>query len=263
MTETVPASEPPPIVVAGVTKRWPERRRWFFLRRRAEAEKAAVLDAVDLVVRRGEIFALLGENGAGKTTLLKIVAGLARADAGSVSLFGYGEPGSSPELRRRVSYGGGERGFYYRLTARENLDFFARLEGLGSGERRAQVERSLEIVDLARAAGKRFADLSTGMRQRLSIARTLIGDPDVLLLDEPTRALDPLHAGELRAFVRETLVRGLGKTVIVATNLLDEAFELADRGAVLRAARLHEFDVGAGRDALPPPAILFGAPSRA
>jgi len=244
-------------VVLGVSKRWPERRRWF--RRVKAAGKPPVLDRVDLTLARGEIFALLGENGAGKTTLLKIVAGLARADAGSITLFGSGEPGASPELRRRVSYGGGERGFYYRLTARENLDFFARLEGLAARTRRDRVDASLDIVDLGYAACKRFADLSTGMRQRLSIARTLLGDPDVLLLDEPTRALDPLHASELRGFVRGTLARRLGKTILVATNLLDEAFELADRGAVLRDAHLHDLDIGAGRSALPPASELFGS----
>ncbi len=259
--EVVIAAEPT-ILVEGVSKRWPERARW--LRRSRQTQQPKVLDNVDLVVRRGEILCVLGENGAGKTTLLKIVGGLARADAGKVTLVGFGEPGSSPDIRRRISYGGGgERGFYYRLTARENMQLFATLDGLVGPRLRERIAAAIELVDLQAHLDKRFGDLSTGMRQRLSIARALLGEPDVLLLDEPTRALDPLHAAALQSLIRDTLARRYQKTVLVATNLIDEAHQLAGRVAVLRGAHLHELDMTAGRSALASVAEMFGVQSDA
>jgi ABC-2 type transport system ATP-binding protein len=131
-----------------------------------------------------------------------------------------------------------ERAFYFRLTARENLEYFGALAGLRSRELGPRTREMLELVDLAGDADVRFDNFSSGMRQRLAVARSLLGDPEVVLLDEPTRAVDPIHAQAIRTFVRDELVGRRGKTVILATNLLDEAWELCDRIAVLRSGAI-------------------------
>ncbi len=245
--------------IVGVTKRWPERV-WFPHRTTAAP---SVLSNVAFGVSRGETVVVLGENGAGKTTLLKIIAGLARPDAGHVRILGYDGIASSAALRRRVAYAGGERGFYFRLTVRENLAFFSALDGLRSRERADRIVDVARAVDIESDLDRRFADLSSGIRQRLSIARALIADPDVLLLDEPTRALDPPHASKLRLFVRETLAGRRGKSIIVATNLIDEALELGDRIAVLRARKLEFVDLPSRQVGEFEIRALFGMPTRA
>jgi ABC-2 type transport system ATP-binding protein len=220
--------------VAGVDKHWP-RRTWWGKRR---PDGPAILKDLSLCVRRGEILAVLGENGAGKSTLLRIVAGLARPDRGTVRLFGGDAGSQSTERCQRVAYAGGERGFYYRLTVRENLQFFGALDGIEAVSLRRRIDEVARVVDLASSLERRFATLSSGLRQRVALARALLGDPELLLLDEPTHALDPPHAAAVRRFVRETLAGPLGKTLIVATNQIDEALEVGDRLAVLREGRL-------------------------
>ncbi len=226
------------IEVTGIRKRWPQRGSFFG----RKAPGAEVLVDVTFDVRPGEIVVVLGENGAGKTTLLKIVGGLARPDAGDVRILGYDALAPSTVLRERVAYAGGERGFYFRLTVRENLAFFCALGGLRSRLRAERIVRVARMVDIERELDKRFADLSSGLRQRLAIARALLSDPEILLLDEPTRALDPPHALDMRRFIRE-FARQCGKTIIVATNLIDEAIELGDRIAVLRRSALDFVDL--------------------
>ena len=247
------------VTVRDVRKRW--IRRSLF--RRDAAPPADVFSNVTFAVAAGEIVAVLGENGSGKTTLLKIIAGLARPDAGDVRLLGENGIDPPPSLRRRVAYSGGERGFYFRLTARENLAFYGALDGLSPRKRAERIASVASIVDIEGDLDRRFADLSSGTRQRLAIGRALIADPEVLLLDEPTRALDPRHASELRTFVRDVLSRRLGKTIIVATNLIEEALELGDRIALLRS-NLLEF-VATSSDGSRERAIrdLFGAAPRA
>jgi ABC-2 type transport system ATP-binding protein len=235
---TVRAGGAPVIEIAGVRKRWPRRTFWPL----SNAVAPDFLSNVTFTIGRGEIVVILGENGAGKTTLLKIIAGLARPDAGTVRVLGQDAIIPSPTLRRRVAYAGGERGFYFRLTVRENLRFFGALDDPRAPRQAARIVEVTQTVDLERDLDRRFADLSSGQRQRLAFARALIADPDILLLDEPTRALDPPHASSLRHFIRKTLAMS-GKTIIVATNLIDEALELGDRIAVLRAQTLEFVDL--------------------
>jgi ABC-2 type transport system ATP-binding protein len=249
----------PIIEVAEVSKRWPQRS-WF---PRAKLPAPDVLANVSFAVDRGEIVVVLGENGAGKTTLLKIVAGLARPDAGEVRVLGCDGSAPSAALRRRVAYAGGERGFYFRLTVRENLSFFGALDGLRARERNARILEVARTVDIESALDRRFADLSSGLRQRLAVASALIADPEILLLDEPTRALDPPHASDLRRFIRETLAARCAKTIIIATNLIDEAIELGDRIAVLRAKTLEFVDLPSRRFDEREIRALFGMTDRA
>jgi ABC-2 type transport system ATP-binding protein len=131
-----------------------------------------------------------------------------------------------------------ERSFYWRLTARENLEFFARLHGLSDPLRRRRVDELLERVELSRDADRRFGDFSSGMRQRLAIARALLADPPVILMDEPTRSLDPVHAAHLRDWIKQQLHRREHKTILVATHNLREAEALCDRVAIIAAGEL-------------------------
>jgi ABC-2 type transport system ATP-binding protein len=234
----------PIVTVTGVRKSWPTaswRQPNWASRHKLVARD--VLSDITFTVGRGEIVVVLGENGAGKTTLLKIVGGLARPDAGEVRILDCNAGAPTPLLRRSVAYAGGERGFYFRLTVRENLAFFGALDGLPARVRAARIAEIARTVDIEPALDVRYAELSSGQRQRLTVARALISDPDVLLLDEPTRALDPPHASDVRRFVRETLAKRYGKTVIVATNAIEEALELGDRIGVLRATKLEFVDL--------------------
>jgi ABC-type multidrug transport system ATPase subunit len=225
------------------------------------APAVEVLRDVSFSVAQGEIAALLGENGSGKTTLLKIVGGLALPDAGAVDIGSRHERGRAP--RTRVVYEGGDRGFYPRLTVHQNLALYGRLAGFAGDDLRKRIMTVAEIVNVQSQLKRRFADLSTGYKQRAALARALLSDPDILLLDEPTRALDPVSAASIRSFIRINLVNEAKKTVLLATNTLDEAFELGDRILVLRDKKLSEPDVSWQRGGYQLRAAdLFGEPRR-
>lgn len=224
------------ITVTGVGKALPATHGYVaWLKHRGAPPRRPILSDITFSVQRGELFGLLGANGAGKSTLMRMLAGLIRPDAGEIAI-----DGCAKSARRRTIglCTGEERSFYYRLSARSNLAYFGALAGIGRRELPDRIASVARSVDLHRDLDRRFDGFSAGMRQRLSFARALLADPDVLLLDEPTRAVDPTHAHELRRFMRDELVSKLGKTVILATNLLDEAWELCDRVAVLRAGRI-------------------------
>ncbi len=210
---------------------WPRVRRGRSIR---------ALDRVTLQVERGEVFGLVGPNGAGKTTLLKVLATLLAPSEGRAWVAGA-EVGRNPGLvRRAVGLAAGEeRSFYWRLSGRENLEFFAGLVGLAGAPARRRVAGVLGLVDLLPMAEEPVARYSTGMRQRLAIARALVGDPPVLLLDEPTRSLDPVAADSVRALIRR-LARDEGKTVMLATHNLDEAQAVCHRAAVLVRGTVRE-----------------------
>lgn len=210
-----------------------------WLKSRGRPPRRTVLTDVGFEVRRGELFGLLGANGAGKSTVLRMLAGLVLPDTGRIVVDGIDALTDPVRMRRHIGLcTGEERSFYYRLTARSNLAYFGALAGLHRNELNARIEDVARTVDLSADLDRRFDQFSAGMKQRLSFARALLADPDVLLLDEPTRAVDPVHAHELRRFMREDLVNEQGKTVVLATNLLDEAWEVCDRIAVLRAGRI-------------------------
>jgi ABC-2 type transport system ATP-binding protein len=210
-----------------------------WLKYRGHPPRRTVLTDIGFTVARGELFGLLGANGAGKSTVLRMLAGLVMPDDGAIVIDGVDALAQPLRMRRHIGLcTGEERSFFYRLSARSNLEYFGTLAGLKRGELQERIEVVARSVDLHGELDRRFDQFSSGMRQRLSFARALLADPEVLLLDEPTRAVDPVHAHELRRFVRDELVGRLGKTVILATNLLDEAWELCDRVAVLRAGRI-------------------------
>jgi ABC-2 type transport system ATP-binding protein len=198
-----------------------------------------VLFDVNLTVARGELFGLLGPNGAGKSTLLKLLSTLTVPDRGRMTIDGIDVEREPLKAKRRIGMcTSDERSFYFRLTARQNMEFFGALMGLGGAVLKKRIEECAELVDLHESLDQRFGGYSSGMRVRLAVARALLADPAILFLDEPTRAVDPVHAEDLRGLIRRNLVDGAGKTVVLATNLLDEAWDLCDRVAVVNRGRI-------------------------
>ncbi len=193
-----------------------------------------VLQGVEIQVERGEIFALLGSNGAGKTTMIKILATLLPADGGTAVVNGYSTATQPNEVRRSISLTGQFTAVDDVLSGRENLEMMAKLRHLEQPTRKA--EEMLERFGLAEAAARRAGTYSGGMRRRLDLAMSLLGNPPLLFLDEPTTGLDP----EARLMVWETvreLAKG-GTTVFLTTQYLEEAEQLASRIAILHEGRI-------------------------
>lgn len=212
-----------------------------WLRYVGRVPRRQALRDITLDVRAGELLALLGPNGAGKTTLLKLLATLSIPDTGSIRINGIDAAQHQLEVRAMIGLcPSEERSFYYRLTARQNLEFFGALAGLRRTTLRRRIQEATQSVNLDGVLDRRYDSFSSGVRQRLALARALLADPVILLLDEPTRAVDPLQALSIRKFIQEELVKRQGKTVILATNLLEEAWQLADRIAVI-----HDGSIGA------------------
>ncbi len=193
-----------------------------------------VLREVDLDVARGSIFALLGSNGAGKTTIVKILSTLLRADGGTATVDGFDVARQPADVRQSISLTGQFAAVDEILTGRENLVLVARLRHLKDAGRIA--DDLLAQFHLTDAADRRVATYSGGMRRRLDIAMSLIGDPPVIFLDEPTTGLDPQSRVEVWNAVRE--LAGQGTTVLLTTQYLDEAEQLADRIAILHDGRI-------------------------
>src|SRR5215471_16269070 len=197
-------------------------------------KKLHVLRGVDFEVARGSIFALLGSNGAGKTTVVKILSTLLKADAGSVSVNGFDVATQASDVRDSISLTGQFAAVDEILTGRENLVLVARLRHLKNPGQIA--DDLLARFQLTDAAARRVSEYSGGMRRRLDIAMSLIGNPPVIFLDEPTTGLDPEGRIEVWQAVRE--LAGHGTTVLLTTQYLDEAEQLADRIAILHEGRI-------------------------
>jgi ABC-2 type transport system ATP-binding protein len=200
------------------------------LRGRLFGDPVRALAGVSLTVASGEIVCLMGPNGSGKTTLLRILAGLIVPTAGHAEITGLDVARSSGRLRREVAMVvGDERSFFGYLTGRENLHLFAALHGLSAREGSRRSDALIGRLGLADAAERRFSSYSRGMKQRLAIARGLLGTARVLLLDEPTLGLDPIAALDLRRFLRDEVIKREGRTALLGSNDPGEARALADR----------------------------------
>jgi ABC-2 type transport system ATP-binding protein len=197
------------------------------------------VDAVSLTVERGELFGLLGPNGAGKTTLIRMLSTALLPSSGSARVAGHDIARDPRGVRRAIALVGcDDRSFYPRLTGRQNLEFFAALSRVPSARARRRIDGLLAPMGMTEAAERPFQTYSSGMRQKLAIARGLLGDPEVLFLDEPSRSLDPISAREMRRLISDYLVGELGRTVVLATHSLAEAEELCHRLALIRSGRV-------------------------
>ena len=189
-----------------------------------------------LEVRPGEVYALLGPNGAGKTTALRCLATLLSPTEGSASVFGADVVRDPLEVRRRIAFLAASMGLYERLSARELITYFGQLHAMQGAALEARVGELVTLFDIGEFADRLCGRLSTGQRQRVSLARALIHDPPALILDEPTLGLDVLSGQTIYAFIDRE--RGRGKAVLFSTHQLQEVELLADRVGVLRRGEL-------------------------
>ncbi|MGQ0568652.1 MAG: ABC transporter ATP-binding protein [Armatimonadota bacterium] len=225
----------PAILFDGVTRRFPARRKT------QEAEVKA-LDGVSLTVAPGTLFGLLGPNGAGKTTLLRLVSTLLAPSSGRVEVLGCDTVHQAEGVRRRLgAVLGGERSVYWRLTGRENLRYAGALYDLQLSVAAQRAEELLRLVDLSERADDLVERYSTGMRHRLALARALMPDPPLLILDEPTAGLDPHAAVAMRGLLA-MLSRDRTRTIVMATHNMMEAERLCDVVAILDRGRLVALD---------------------
>jgi ABC-2 type transport system ATP-binding protein len=226
------------IELKDVTKTFIDRS-WSTILFHKKPKKIEALKGVSLEIHEGEIFGLLGPNGAGKTTLIKILATLILPDKGIGNICGYDLFRQSHQVRSMIGLvNTSERSFYWRLTGRQNLDFFAALYNLSSQHGKRYVEKLFKFVGLSDITDIPFMKYSSGQKQRLAIARALISDPAVLLMDEPTNSLDPFAASEIRRFTKEELVNKQGKTVLWCTHNLKEAEEMCHRVSIIHKGKV-------------------------
>jgi len=189
-----------------------------------------------LTVRPGQILALLGQNGAGKTTTVRMLSALLIPTRGAARVAGYDISLQQAEVRASVGVLTEQHGLYVRMTGTEYLDFFGRLQGLDDQQRRRRIRYLLEYFDLAEAGPRRIGEYSKGMRQKLALARALIHEPPVLLLDEPTSAMDPESARLVRDEISR--LRSTHRTIVICTHHLAEAEALADFVAIIYRGRI-------------------------
>ncbi|MGH7642211.1 MAG: ATP-binding cassette domain-containing protein [Candidatus Dormibacteria bacterium] len=228
MPPSSPASGAPAIEVSELRRNY--RTTTGYLRRhRLEIE---AVRGISFEVGQGELFGLLGPNGAGKTTTIRVLCTLLLPTAGTVRVLGLDVVASAPAVRRRIGYVfGGDRGLYDRLSALDNLRYFADLYALEPRRQRARIEEVLGLVGLQDRARERVEGFSRGMRQRLHLARGLLHDPPVLFFDEPTIGVDPVGAREVRQLVAN--LAAAGKTILLTTHYMFEADSLCQRIAVI------------------------------
>ena len=206
-------------------------------------EQTAV-SKVNLHVKKGRIYGLLGRNGAGKTTIMKMILGLASITSGKVDVFGKNVKGREKRVYPRIGAIIETPGFYPNLTGTENLEIFAKLRGTTAPH---AVKNALEIVGLPYKDKKLFSKYSLGMKQRLGIANAILHDPELLILDEPTNGLDPIGIAEVRDFIKE-LSAAQGKTILISSHILSEISLLADdigiidNGVLLEESSMRELE---------------------
>jgi sodium transport system ATP-binding protein len=219
-----------PVTVSGLTKVFYDESRG----------PLKAVEGVDFECYPGQIFGLLGANGAGKTTTLRMLATILQPTSGQATVMGH-DVASAPEaVRRNLGFNSSTTALYPRLTARETLDFFARINGVPGDRVRDRVEELVRRFGIAEYADARVERLSQGMKQKVSIARTVAHDPPVLIFDEPTVGLDVLNALEMRKVIGQ--FRDEGKTILFSTHIMSEAEHLCDRIAIIHRGKIHACD---------------------
>ena len=194
------------------------------------------VDHLDLSIRRGEVFGLLGPNGAGKTTTILMLLGLTEPTSGEVSVLGF-DPARQPlSVKARVGYMPDQVGFYDDLTARENLIYIAKLNGIPGSQIKRRVEQALERVRLSHVIDQRTATFSRGMRQRLGLADVLVKNPQLIIMDEPTQGLDPELAHEFLDLIHS--LKAEGTTIMLSSHLLHQVQAICDRVGLFSQGRM-------------------------
>ena len=210
-----------------------------YLRKKKASIRA--IDNVSFEVFEGELFGLVGPNGAGKTTTVKVLCTLLTPTSGTVKILGHDIMRRAEEIRPRINViFGGERGLYWRLSGKDNLRYFAYLYGVNHRDVDSRVWELLDLVGLSERADEKVENYSRGMKQRLHIAKSLINNPEIIFLDEPTQGLDPEIAHSLRRLIKN-LTRE-GKTIFLTTHYMLEADELCDRVAVINRGQIAALD---------------------
>ncbi|ADN35271.1 ABC transporter related protein [Methanolacinia petrolearia DSM 11571] len=193
------------------------------------------VDNLSLRIEKGEVFGLLGPNGAGKSTTILMLCGLIQPTSGECLIDGIEVSKNPIEVKRRLGYMPEDVGFYPNLSAGRNLDFFAKLNDIPDTERKERIEVLLRLVGLS-GVEKKVGGYSKGMRQRLGIAKALVNDPDVVILDEPTANLDPQGVSDYRRIIRN--IAGSGKTILVSSHILSEVSKVCSRVGIMQKGKL-------------------------
>jgi sodium transport system ATP-binding protein len=201
-----------------------------------QGQEHRAVDDIGFRVARGEIYGLLGPNGAGKTTTLRMLAGLMKPSEGSIHVEGIEGTHDPLVLKQRIGFLTANTGLYARLSPRETLTYFGQLRGIPAAELKTQVEELLKLLGITELADRRCEGMSTGEKQRVQIARTLVGNPPVLILDEPTLGLDVLTNRLILNFIRQAGKEG--RTIILSTHHLDEVETVCDRFGLMHKGRI-------------------------
>ena len=199
-------------------------------------QKVRALKALDLTIRRGEVFGLLGPNGSGKTTTMKLLLGLLFPTSGEAIMLN--KPATDVAKNARIGYLPEESYLYRFLNAEETLDFYGRLFSMSGPVRRQQIERLIKMVGLESARKRQLREYSKGMARRLGLAQALINDPELILLDEPTSGLDPIGTKHVKEMIRD--LKRQGKTIIMSSHLLADVQDVCDRIGILHQGELKE-----------------------
>ncbi|MBL8079808.1 MAG: ATP-binding cassette domain-containing protein [Anaerolineales bacterium] len=217
-----------------------KKKRWQFWKKEPQATFTAV-DGVDLQIKRGEIFGLLGPNGAGKSTTIRMLCTLLEPTSGTATVNGFDIVKQANEVRRSLgTVLAGERSIYWKLSGRENLEYFAALYHIPAAVAKKRVEELIERMEIKDRANELVEKYSTGMRQRIAIAKALLARPPILLLDEPTLGLDPQAARNLRELI--ATLKAEGHTILLTTHYMEEADQLSDRIGIIDTGKVIALD---------------------
>jgi ABC-2 type transport system ATP-binding protein len=229
----------PAIETDNLSKRFRPLRSYRDLVQPSRRVERTAVSEVSLRMAPGQVFGLLGQNGAGKTTFIRMLTTLLIPTSGSARVAGFDVARDPRAVRSRIGLvSGDERSFYWRLTGRQNLEFFAALQHLPLAQTPGRIADLAERLGISEHLDRPFGHLSTGQRQKLAIARGLMTEPEILFMDEPTRSLDPISAVAIREFVAEHIIGELGRTVVLATHSMPEAEALCSRLAFIQDGRI-------------------------